>query len=309
MTPKVFVSYSHNDENHSNWVLQLATRLRSNGVDMILDRWNLKLGKDVAVFIEQGLSKSHRILCICSDNYVNKANSMEGGVGYEKKIMTTEIMADLNRDWVIPIIRNNGGDEKVPNFLKGALYIDFEDDLLYETKYKELLRSLLDEPVLPVPPLGENPFETVKQYANQTFLPNSEKYVSPATTGRVTFDYSNNNGRYSIGAGELLFETKWSKSSDHNIQLLSDPDSISTVSVVKDKREIREVDDARTYDCSSRVRRPNVGQIALLRNSNGFWAAIKVVTIKDDTRSSQFDEVTFDYVIQTNGSPSFGEIT
>ena len=220
MTPKVFVSYSHNDENHSNWVLQLATRLRSNGVDMILDRWNLKLGKDVAVFIEQGLSKSHRILCICSDNYVNKANSMEGGVGYEKKIMTTEIMADLNRDWVIPIIRNNGGDEKVPNFLKGALYIDFEDDLLYETKYKELLRSLLDEPVLPVPPLGENPFETVKQYANQTFLPNSEKYVSPATTGRVTFDYSNNNGRYSIGAGELLFETKWSKSSDHNIQLL-----------------------------------------------------------------------------------------
>ena len=308
MTPKVFVSYSHDEEDHSNWVLQLATRLRSNGVNMILDRWNLKLGKDVAIFIEQGLSNSHRILCICSDNYVNKANRIEGGVGYEKKIMTAEIMADLNRDWVIPIIRNNRGDEKVPNFLKGALYIDFEDDLLYETKYEELLRSLLDEPVLPIPPLGENPFETVKQFANQKFLPSSEKYVSPATTGRVTFDYSNNNGRYSIGSGELLFETKWSKSSNHNIHLYSDPDSIMAVSVVKDKHEIREVDDARTYDSSSRARNPNVGQIALLRNSNGFWAAIKVITIKDDTRSSQFDEVTFDYVIQTNGSPSFVEI-
>ena len=308
MTPTVFVSYSHDGEDHSNWVLQLATRLRSNGVNTILDRWNLTLGKDVAAFIEQGLSRSHRILCICSDHYVNKANSIEGGVGYEKKIMTAEIMADLSRDWVIPVIRNNRGDEKVPNFLKGALYIDFEDDLLYETKYEELLRSLLDEPVLPVPPLGESPFETVKQFANQKFLPSSEKYVSPATTGRVTFDYSNNNGRYSIGSGELRFETKWSKSSDHNIQLLSDPDSILTVAVVKDKREIREVDDARTYDGSSRIRRPNVGQIAVLRNSNGFWAAIKMISIKDDTRGSQFDEITFDYVIQTNGSPNFGEI-
>ena len=308
MTPTVFVSYSHDDEDHSNWVLQLATRLRSNGVNTILDRWNLTLGKDVAAFIEQGLSKSHRILCICSDNYVNKANSIEGGVGYEKKIMTVEIMADLNGDWVIPIIRNNRADEKVPNFLKGALYIDFEDDLLYETKYEELLRSLLDEPVLPVPPLGENPFKTVKQFASRKFLPSSEKYVSPAMTGRVTFDYSNNNGRYSIGSGELMFETKWSKSSDRNIQLLSDPDSILTVAVVKDKGEIREVDDARTYDGSSRIRRPNVGQIAVLRNSNGFWAAIKVISIKDDIRGSQFDEVTFDYVIQTNGSPSFGEI-
>ncbi len=41
MTPTVFVSYSHDGEDHSNWVLQLATRLRSNGVDVILDKWNL----------------------------------------------------------------------------------------------------------------------------------------------------------------------------------------------------------------------------------------------------------------------------
>ena len=36
-TPTVFVSYSHGDENHRGWVLQLAMRLRSNGVDAILD--------------------------------------------------------------------------------------------------------------------------------------------------------------------------------------------------------------------------------------------------------------------------------
>ena len=309
MTPTVFVSYSHASEDHSNWVLQLATRLRSNGVDIILDKWNLDLGHDVGSFIEKGLSESHRILCICSTNYVNKANNGKGGVGYEKKIMTAEIMADLNNNWVIPIIRNNQRSATVPTFLAGSLYVDFEDDRLYEGQYEQLLRSLLSEPVSPIPPLGKNPFETVKQYANQKFFPSSEKYVSPATRGRVTFDYSNNNGRYSIGCEDLMFETDWSKSSDRNIYLLKDPVSILTVAVVKDKQRINEIEDARVYDGSSRIRSPNVGQIAVLKNANGFFAAIKIISIRDDTRGSQFDELTFDYVIQTNGTPSFIGIT
>ena len=58
MVPSVFVSYSHDSESHLAWVLQLSTRLRHNGVDAILDRWNLDLGRDVAAFIEKGLSKS-----------------------------------------------------------------------------------------------------------------------------------------------------------------------------------------------------------------------------------------------------------
>jgi len=50
--PTVFISYSHDSEEHKNWVLQLATRLRLNGVDIILDSWNLKLGSDIASFME-----------------------------------------------------------------------------------------------------------------------------------------------------------------------------------------------------------------------------------------------------------------
>ncbi len=308
MTPKVFVSYSHDSEEHRNWVLQLATRLRSNGVDVILDRWNLDLGQDVASFMEKGLSESHRILCICSTAYTCKANDGKDGVGYEKRIMTAEIMANLNRDWVIPVIRNNEGSGNVPTFLRGSLYVDFEDDRLYEHRYEQLLRSLLNEPVLPVPPLGQNPFETAKQHAQEKFFPGSERYVSPAPRGRVTFDYSNNNGKYSIGSGYFMFETHWSKSSDWNIQLLSDPHSILTVAVVKDTEEINGIADARVYDGSSRIRRPKVGQIAVLKNKNGFFAAVKIIDIKDDTRGADVDELTFDYVIETKGTPSFAEV-
>ncbi|HEY2452844.1 MAG TPA: toll/interleukin-1 receptor domain-containing protein [Scandinavium sp.] len=305
MAPTVFISYSHDNELHKNWVLQLATRLRSNGVDVLLDRWNLKLGQDLAAFMERGLSSSHRVLCICSETYVTKANDGEGGVGYEKQIITDELLGDLNTNWVIPVIRNNPQLKKVPSFLAGRMYVSFEDDKLYETRYEEVLRELLDEPLLPIPPLGPNPFKTAKIYGEQKFFPTSERYVSPTPKGRVTFDYSNNNGRYFIGQEVLAFELCFYKSGDQDIQLLNDPVSVNTVAVVKDKNDFSEINDARVYDGSSRTRRPKINQIAILQNSNGFYAAIKILSIKDDTRGAEYDEVTFDYVIQTNGTPDF----
>ena len=303
--PVVFISYSHDSEEHKNWVLQLATRLRSNGVDVILDRWNIKLGSDLASFMEKGLSKSSRIVSICSSTYVKKANEGKGGVGYEKQIMTAEFINDQNSNWVIPLIKNNPNERKIPTFLGGRMYISFEEPNLYETKYEKLLRDLLDEPVLPIPPIGKNPFQTVKEFAQQKFISASEKYVSPASNGTVTFDYSNNNGRYFIGQGELMFEIAFSKSSDWNIQLLNDPSNIKTVSIAKGEKNIDSINDARVFDSSSRIRRSKINEVAVLQNANGFYAAIKILDIKDDERGADNDEITFDYFIQTNGSPDF----
>jgi len=303
--PHVFISYSHDSDEHKNWVIQLATRLRSNGVDIILDVWNTKLGSDLASFMEQELSISQRVICVCSENYLMKANGGKGGAGYEKQIMTSDLIIDQNTNWIILLIVNNSSSKKTPTFLGSRKYISFEDPKLYETKYEELLRDILEEPVLPIPPIGKNPFKVVKDFAHQKFLPNNEKYLSPSTFGTVTFDYSNNNGRYFIGQGDLAFELDFSKSSNWNIQLSNDPSSIRTVAIAKDVKEISEIENARLYDGTSRVRRPKINQIAVLQNFNGFYAAIKILAIKDDTRGGENDEVTFEYKIQTNGSPNF----
>lgn len=155
--PVVFISYSHDSDKHKDWVLQLATRLRSNGVNVILDRWNLKLGSNLASFMERGLSKSNRVICICSDIYINKANEGRGGTGYEKQIMTAELIQEQNTNWIIPLIVNNQSEKRTPTFLAGKMYINFEDSNLYESKYEELLKDLLDESF--IPPLGRNPFQ------------------------------------------------------------------------------------------------------------------------------------------------------
>ncbi len=55
MSSQVFISYSHDNDEHKSWVMQVATRLRHNGVDVILDQWNLKLGQDLSMKYKQKL--------------------------------------------------------------------------------------------------------------------------------------------------------------------------------------------------------------------------------------------------------------
>ena len=86
--PKAFVSYSHDSQEHKKWVLDFATRLRNSGVDAILDQWELQPGDDLPHFMEKYLRTSDRVLMICTDQYVEKANTGAGGVGYEKMIVT-----------------------------------------------------------------------------------------------------------------------------------------------------------------------------------------------------------------------------
>lgn len=55
----------------------LATRLEGNGVAVTLDQWDLKIGGDLPHFMESGLSDSDRVIVVCTDEYVRKANAMQ----------------------------------------------------------------------------------------------------------------------------------------------------------------------------------------------------------------------------------------
>ncbi len=112
MPPKVFVSYSRDSEQHKDWVLTLATRLVSNGVNILLDQWDLTLGSDLPRFMESGLTAADRVLAICTDKYVEKANAGVGGVGYEKMILTAQLKQNVTADRIIPIIREGLGVKK-----------------------------------------------------------------------------------------------------------------------------------------------------------------------------------------------------
>lgn len=158
--PKAFVSYSHDSQEHKKWVLDLATRLRNNGVDATLDQWDLKPGDDLPQFMERGVVSADRVLMICTQSYVEKANSGAGGVGYEKMIVTADLLKTIDSNKVVPLIRQNGS-RNLPAFLNSKMFLDFSRPDQFEFSFDELIRTLHNAPLYAKPPVADNPFAPV----------------------------------------------------------------------------------------------------------------------------------------------------
>jgi len=91
--PKLFVSYSWTSPEHEAWVLKLATDLCEAGVDVILDKWDLKEGHDAHAFMEKMVSDREvvKVILICDKTYADKTDGRIGGVGTEAQIISAEI--------------------------------------------------------------------------------------------------------------------------------------------------------------------------------------------------------------------------
>ena len=179
--PKVFISYSHDSSEHRRWVSELGAKLRDNGVDAILDQWDLGPGADVTQFMERGIIDSDRVLVICTDQYVRKANTAEGGVGYERMIVTAQLVQDLGTDKFIPVIRQASGQEKTPAFLGTRVYIDFRNSSEFESEFDKLVHELHRVPVVEKPPLGKNPFPKLSSEGTGPQLPEIPEQVESAS--------------------------------------------------------------------------------------------------------------------------------
>lgn len=160
--PRVFISYSHDSAEHKKWVLDFATTLRNRGIDTVLDQWDLKPGDDLPHFMETQLQSAEYVLMICSSRYVEKANAGEGGVGYEKMIMTSNLLSTIDNSKVIPIIRQPAGTYNLPTFLGTKLFVNFSNDTEVEFKLDELLRHLLNEPLFEKPEIGSSRFQPME---------------------------------------------------------------------------------------------------------------------------------------------------
>ena len=121
---KVFISYSWKIQDQ---VIELADRLISDGVDVIIDVYNLKDGQDKYLFMEQCVTDESisRVLMICDESYCKKANNRDGGVGDEIVIISPEVYGKSKQEKFIPIVveRDEDGKEYLPQFIKSRIYI------------------------------------------------------------------------------------------------------------------------------------------------------------------------------------------
>jgi len=160
-TPKIFISYSWTNPDHEDWVVNLAERLVSDGVDVIIDKWNLKEGQDKFNFMETMVKSKEiqKVLIILDKKYSEKAELRAGGVGTETQIISPKIYGDVSQEKFIPIVseKNENGEAYVPTYLEGRIYIDLSDQDKFEENYEALLRNIFQRPAYSKPKLGNVP--------------------------------------------------------------------------------------------------------------------------------------------------------
>ncbi len=83
--PKVFISYSWDNEAHKQWVVEVASTLTENGIYVYFDRYDLYAGKDMMYFMETSVRNADKVVIIMTPNYKIKAEKRTGGVGYFRK--------------------------------------------------------------------------------------------------------------------------------------------------------------------------------------------------------------------------------
>jgi hypothetical protein len=158
MTHKtVFISYSWDDEIHKEWVLNLANGLVTNGVDVLLDQYDLSAGHEMTYFMEKAMT-ADKVVVILTPNYKLKADKREGGVGYEYSLLTKEFYdKEPDKSRIIPVLRIGDKDVSCPTFVQTRIFHDMREDNKFDSKFFELIKVIINKPLVTKPPLGKLP--------------------------------------------------------------------------------------------------------------------------------------------------------
>lgn len=155
------MSYSWTNPEHGAWVLNLATELRQNGVDIILDKWGLKEGHDAVAFMESMVTnpKVKKVIMICDRRYAEKADGREGGVGTETQIISAKVYGETQQDKFVAVVTelNAEGKPFLPTYYANRIYIDMSSEDVYASNFEQLLRWIFDKPANIKPSIGSPP--------------------------------------------------------------------------------------------------------------------------------------------------------
>ncbi len=155
--PRVFISYSHDSPEHADRVLALSDRLRKDGIDCILDQYELSPPEGWPRWMDRHICDADFVLMLCTETYYRRVMGKEKpgigrGVRWEGNLIYQHIYDDdsINSRF-IPVLFDSGQLDHMPKPLKGATHYRLDTDDGYELLY----RRLTDQPAVEKPKLGQ----------------------------------------------------------------------------------------------------------------------------------------------------------
>jgi hypothetical protein len=164
-TPKVFISYAWGTPEYNKRVLELSIRLAEDGIEALLDQYELVVGADKYSYMERMVNDENvnHVLILCNEKYKRKSDAREGGVGDETTIISKEVYERTKNTYgkykFIPIIfeRNEEGESFVPAMLESKVYLDMSSQELMNENFESLVRIIFDKPSIKKPLVGKIP--------------------------------------------------------------------------------------------------------------------------------------------------------
>jgi hypothetical protein len=138
-TIRAFVSYKWESPEHVRWVEGLARDLRQQGVETILDQWEVRLGESITDYMQKHINSADVILFVITPAAVvaAEASAGEGGaLKFEVQMANSRRIQEGTR--IVGVYRSG---DRPPHYLRDNRYADFRDD----TKYADSISALADD--------------------------------------------------------------------------------------------------------------------------------------------------------------------
>lgn len=155
--PRVFLSYSWDSESHKQRVLDLAQKLRNDGIDAWLDRFTTFPPEGWPRWMEKEITGAKFIVVVATEKYAERfSGTAQGGTGlganWEGAIITQQIYeAGGCNVKFLPAIFTESDKHHIPTPLRS--YTHFQVDS--ESGYTELYRILTNQPEVIPAALGK----------------------------------------------------------------------------------------------------------------------------------------------------------
>jgi hypothetical protein len=159
--PKLFISYCWSTPNDEAQVLRLATDLRSAGVDVLMDKWDLQEGDDPELFVRRMTLDPtvRKVLIISSKAYVEQAMGRAPRFGWMSSVVSAELYQQQPADKFLVAVFEKQGDGRpyLPDYYKSHNFIDLSQSQWHAEGFGRLLRWVYDKPLYIKPELGKKP--------------------------------------------------------------------------------------------------------------------------------------------------------
>jgi WD40 repeat protein len=155
--PKVLISYSHDSSGHEKRVLELANRLRGDGIDCTIDQYVVVPAEGWPRWMDKQIRDSDFVLLVCTETYYQRVMGDEQpgkglGVRWEGHSIYQAIYdAETMNTKFIPVFVEPGPVSHIPDPVRSVSYYYVHT----ENGYEDLYRRVTNQPRVVKPKLGK----------------------------------------------------------------------------------------------------------------------------------------------------------